>query len=316
MASLDFQPRLPWDPPGTSSIGRAEAAYRSHDTPPYHESAAKAALRYILAGLQGAAAARPGQGFLGNAGLGAMATYKLATDRRNAAEEYAAQQVKQQQDAEDRDMNRKYKEAIIESLKKPPAPEKPLPKSALQQAESDLGRPLNENEKKVLLGLAPRPVSVKPGGPDGTKAAKPPNSAQLKESGFYSVANSAEQNVRREEDAFGKMSLKDQFWLSKAPNVALSPAQQKYRQAQNQWIETVLRETSGAAIATSEYDAYRHIYFSQPGDSKEVRDQKRAARQVQLNKLRTSAGAAARAGAVGKADVIWNPQTQELEPAR
>ena len=55
----------------------------------------------------------------------------------------------------------------------------------------------------------------------------------------------------------------------------------EYRQKmtlQNEWIESVLRDVSGAAIGASEYDNYRAIYFPIAGDSEQMIQARRLAR--------------------------------------
>jgi len=54
---------------------------------------------------------------------------------------------------------------------------------------------------------------------------------------------------------------------------------QAYRQAQRDFVTAVLRQESGAAIADSEFDSARQLYFPLPNDPPEVLLQKRAARQ-------------------------------------
>ena len=58
-----------------------------------------------------------------------------------------------------------------------------------------------------------------------------------------------------------------------------------YRQKitlQNEWIESVLRDVSGAAIGISEYDNYRAIYFPIAGDSDQMIQARRLARMRAL----------------------------------
>lgn len=53
---------------------------------------------------------------------------------------------------------------------------------------------------------------------------------------------------------------------------------QRYMQAAEQWIRAFLRKESGAAIGKDEFVRDFKVYFPQPGDSKEVIDQKAQAR--------------------------------------
>lgn len=65
---------------------------------------------------------------------------------------------------------------------------------------------------------------------------------------------------------------------------------QSYEQAQRNFINSVLRRESGAAIAESEFESARKQYFPQPGDSATVVAQKGANRQDVINNLYQQAG--------------------------
>lgn len=75
-------------------------------------------------------------------------------------------------------------------------------------------------------------------------------------------------------------------------NLLQSAEQQKYRQAQRAFTEARLRKESGAAVPESEYENDARTYFAQPGDSPEVLDQKRAARERVLNGMGYASGKA------------------------
>lgn len=77
-------------------------------------------------------------------------------------------------------------------------------------------------------------------------------------------------------------------------NPTQSPEQQQVEQAQRDFVNAVLRQESGAAISPSEFANAQKQYFPQPGDSKEVIDQKKANRATAIAGLRVMAGPAAR----------------------
>lgn len=52
--------------------------------------------------------------------------------------------------------------------------------------------------------------------------------------------------------------------------------------AQDRWIENVLRAASGAAIAQSEYESYRQQYFPTPGEGPEAKERKRQMRAMKV----------------------------------
>lgn len=71
-----------------------------------------------------------------------------------------------------------------------------------------------------------------------------------------------------------------------------NPADQAYRQAQQEFIASILRKETGASVTPQEFDTYSMIYFPQPGDGTEVVKQKAAARQRAASNLKFVAGAA------------------------
>ncbi len=109
---------------------------------------------------------------------------------------------------------------------------------------------------------------------------------------FYNRALEADKLTAGLEDSIAKMNLAQQVRLQYAPNMAQSPENQSYRQAQRTFTEARLRKESGAAIPTSEFENDAKTYFAQPGDSAAIIEQKRKARQVVLEGLAFSAGKA------------------------
>jgi len=75
-----------------------------------------------------------------------------------------------------------------------------------------------------------------------------------------------------------------------AQRMVMSPEQQKYKQAADNWIRANLRKESGAAIGVDEMEAEYRTYFPQPGDSPEVIQQKAAARQITTDAMKQNAG--------------------------
>lgn len=73
---------------------------------------------------------------------------------------------------------------------------------------------------------------------------------------------------------------------------AMTPQQQQYKQAADDWIRAKLRKESGAAIPPDEMDQEYKVYFPQPGNSLEVIAQKAQARKMAEAQLMQSAGPA------------------------
>ena len=77
-----------------------------------------------------------------------------------------------------------------------------------------------------------------------------------------------------------------------AKRKASSASQQKYEQAQKDWVRSKLRKESGAVISEQEMKDEVRTYFPQPGDTPEVIAQKSQARQVAIQAMRDAAGPA------------------------
>lgn len=72
----------------------------------------------------------------------------------------------------------------------------------------------------------------------------------------------------------------------------MTKEQQQYRQGQEDWVRAKLRKESGAVIGDQEMQREIEAYFPMPGDEPETVQQKRAARSVAIDAMRTNAGAA------------------------
>jgi hypothetical protein len=76
------------------------------------------------------------------------------------------------------------------------------------------------------------------------------------------------------------------------PNAARSGSRQQLEQAQLQFVNSVLRAESGATITSDEIEKAKRQYFPQVGDSPEVVEQKRQARQTAVDEMRGALGEA------------------------
>lgn len=79
---------------------------------------------------------------------------------------------------------------------------------------------------------------------------------------------------------------------SKLANFLKGAKVQSYEQAQRDFINSVLRRESGAAIAPSEFDSAKLQYFFNPGDTLQTLQQKQANRQQQVKSLIQQSGPA------------------------
>ena len=73
-------------------------------------------------------------------------------------------------------------------------------------------------------------------------------------------------------------------------NWAISKEYEQYEQAKSQFITAILRREFGAAVTPEEFNRYDQEFFPQQGQSAEVIEQKRQARQVAIEAMKKAAG--------------------------
>jgi len=126
---------------------------------------------------------------------------------------------------------------------------------------------------------------------------KPPSGDQFKAAGFA-------KRIEQAEDVFNKLGDEgynragvEETIKSKIPGFAsnfgidLSQSQMQ-DQAERNFVNSVLRRESGAAISASEFDSAEKQYFPRSGDSADVAAQKRANRQQVLESLKAESSGA------------------------
>lgn len=134
----------------------------------------------------------------------------------------------------------------------------------------------------------------------GFNAVAPPRAAKSgeetvdakKTAGFLARMENAEKEISRvESSGYKPGGIVDNYTAAQGlANYWASPKGQEYRQAQENWVRANLRLESGAAIPDSEMEKEISNYFPQPGDGKEVIEQKKRNRQVTQDALRKRAG--------------------------
>lgn len=128
----------------------------------------------------------------------------------------------------------------------------------------------------------------------GPKAEKITDS-QYQSGGYARRMESANETIESlENSGFEGGNIKDKF-LGLLPGEHRSTQAQQFDRAKTDFITAVLRKESGASIAPSEFKNEEKKYFRQKGDSPEVVQQKKLARQQAIENLRVSSG-----GAYGK----------------
>ena len=113
---------------------------------------------------------------------------------------------------------------------------------------------------------------------------------QYKAAQYGQRMNSASENMKSFENpsvlekAFQKSGILGNF--------AQTPERQMYYQAQREFINAIKRQESGAAVTDSEVEDYAQTYFPQPGDTPEVMQRKRQARERAIAGNKATAGGA------------------------
>lgn len=202
----------------------------------------------------------------------------------------------------------------------------PVQAQKLQEAAALAGARTNvlQTPEKIaqeiaIAGETAKAVAQAKGPEKGTPAEK-------KSLSFWERGKSAADSIAPLEAGIANKNLGQQAWLQFMPNATQTEKDQKYRQAQRQFTESHLRPESGAAISPSEYENDARTYFAQPGDTPSTLAQKRAARAVILEGLRSEAGSAyeqkyGKQPQTGGADQKrathrFNPQTGQIEVIR
>lgn len=140
------------------------------------------------------------------------------------------------------------------------------------QPSKDGGRPA------IIPGVAP------------PKTDKPLTEAQAKAQTFFGQMTAAE-NFYREND-IDTASLPSQVGVAAAGgrfNIAVPAQAQKAKQAQDQWSEAYLRFKTGAAATKDEVELNNRTFFPKVGDSSEVIEQKRLARESAMRDIKAAA---------------------------
>lgn len=157
----------------------------------------------------------------------------------------------------------------------------------------------DQGSRRTIDGAQPVPkanggISI---GPDGqlqvTGSLNGPKltEQQSKDLGFYARGTEALKNL----GAGDALTSYGSTLASHVPGFGNKLAGDDYQRAQqagNEFIASILRKDSGAAITKQEQDTYGRMYLPQPGDSPETLKQKAGARQTALDAIKSGMGPA------------------------
>jgi hypothetical protein len=165
--------------------------------------------------------------------------------------------------------------------------------------------PGSDDERGTVNGPDGKPIPIPPGVDRKTfvnevsranakAAAGELTEAQAKSTIYASKMELAEKNLKGLDDQYtstlGAGGYMRGTEYIPGGNSLQSESYQKYKQARDNFITALLRQESGAAIGTSEFNRYEKELFPQPGDSAAVVTQKRDARRVAIDGMKKGAG--------------------------
>jgi hypothetical protein len=152
----------------------------------------------------------------------------------------------------------------------------------------------------VITGPDGKPITV-PAGQDPRKfrdhittisadvAGGKSTEVQAKSEKFGNKMELAERNIRDIETEGQSLTGRAKEYVP-GGNLVQTDKYQKFKQARDNFITALLRDESGAAIGTAEFNRYEKELFPQPGDGAEVVAQKREARRIALEAMKKAAG--------------------------
>jgi curved DNA-binding protein CbpA len=137
-----------------------------------------------------------------------------------------------------------------------------------------------------------------------------PTTDQNNAAGFFDRMTEAEKVLSDPDASAAAMDYigKASAGIPLVGNYLADPNYQRFDQAKRDFINAQLRKESGAEISPGEFDSADKQYFPQPGDSRDVIDQKARNRSTAIKSMRrTAAGALTQGGYEPQQDA---PQTE------
>lgn len=157
-------------------------------------------------------------------------------------------------------------------------------------------RPAPQPQAPVaVIGPNGEPTFVSPGQAVGMRPAKGAEEKPLTEfqgkSTTFGTRTAQSHNILKElEDNVNPLSVSASQTGGALTNWALAPETQRVAQAQRDFVNAVLRQESGASISSAEFENAKKQYFPQPGDSEDVKTQKRLNREMVIKGFARQAG--------------------------
>lgn len=184
---------------------------------------------------------------------------------------------------------------------KSPSPSAVVEPSASAPAATDTPVPVQGQQKVDAQNV--------PNGAVQLTGPKAPNKDELDAAGYADRLAEAEKVIGGLEDVGASRLQNLESSVPLVGNSLVSSDFQKFDQARRNFINAQLRRESGAVIGPSEFAEGNRQYFPQPGDSKEVLAQKRAARATAIANMARSAGPTYKAAPSQTEPVVINGYT-------
>lgn len=189
-----------------------------------------------------------------------------------------------------------------------------MPASPADRAPED--RPLTPAELSSMRdpqGKMLRPgTTIRDAQAMGATTAPAPAEADKQKSVLLDGMRAAQSTLDKLTGNVDTSSLKDRTLESnKITALKTSPEYRKYKAAAKQWVQNYVFLKSGAQAGPAETQDSFEIYFPQPGDSQEVKDQKAIMRQQEMANMAAKYGnqGTPQLPAQGAPPLIYDPAT-------
>ena len=148
-------------------------------------------------------------------------------------------------------------------------------------------------------------------GPDGTIQIGGAGSPKLNETEsksliYFDRANAAEAILNQHQDQLTDLAQKGASGVPLVGNYLVSDEFQQAQQAGREFLASILRKDTGAAITQQEFDLYGPMFLPMPGDSAAALAQKQESRRVAIDAIQKT---------LGKASPLANERTGESKGA-
>jgi hypothetical protein len=298
---------------------------------PYEETGIKAALRGALAGLAASSRLPRGASFLQSLGAGASGAFQQRDLAQKAAQDYAMKQMQAEQAAEDRQVRNRYTEALMKNLEKPAKPEKPEKKQPWE-LDPEGQKQYIDFQSRLKKATTPPEKPEKPKKPDlGNYNTLADNFRADKDVQNYTVVRD---NFRRINDTlklgsgFGDLGAIFSYMRVLDPNSVVRETEFKnaeeavgYVQRTYNLPERWFKGTRLTVQGRRELrEAGKRLHDTQKDTyTRKVKLYENAAKKYEVDPeliVPSYGDDVAPPAAMGKPDLIYNPQTGTLEPAR